>query len=109
MTLLAMQQSPAVAGAKALAPGGAAGQAMRIHLGQQFAEAFYFMVMASDLRNRAKALGCRYGLESVEMRAETMRYIERVLDNVPFQGAIGPGTLGWHPQRNGVPANGDNH
>jgi len=108
MTLLAMQ-SPAGAGAKALAPEGAAGQAMRILLGQQFAEAFFFMVMASDLRNRAKALGCRYGLESVEMRAETMRYIERVLDNVPIQGAIGPGTLGWYPQRNGMPAKGGNH
>jgi hypothetical protein len=108
MTLLAMQ-SPAVAGAKALAPGGAAGQAMRILLGRQFAEAFYFMVMGSDLRNRAKALGCRYGLESVEMRAETMRYIERVLDNVPFQGAIAPGTPRWNPQRSGMPAGGDNH
>lgn len=73
MTLLAMQ-SPAVAGAKDLAPRGAVGRAMRTLLGQKFAEAFYFMVMASGLRNRAKALGCRYGLESVEMRAETMRY-----------------------------------
>jgi len=91
MTLLAMQ-SPAVAGAKDLAPRGAVGRAMRTLLGQKFAEAFYFMVMASDLRNRARALGRRYGLESMEMRAETMRYLEGAFGDLPLQGAIGPGT-----------------
>ena len=44
---------------------------------QQFAEAFYLMVMASELRNRATALGRRYGVDSLEMRAEILRYLER--------------------------------
>ena len=91
MRLLAMQ-TMAGAGATAMAPNGAAGRAMRILLGQQFAEALYFMVMASDLRNRAKALGRRYGLESMEMRAETVRYLDRVFGDLPVQGAIAPGT-----------------
>jgi hypothetical protein len=88
MRQLVMQKT-AVTGAKAAATGEASG-AIRVHLGQQFAEAFYFMVMASDLRQRAKALACRYGLESVEMRAETMRYLERVFGDLPVQGAVAP-------------------
>jgi hypothetical protein len=84
-------QGTADAGAKGMAPKGAVGRAMRILLGQKFAEAFYFMVMASDLRNRAKALGRRYGLESAEMRAETVRYLERVFGDFPVLGAIAPG------------------
>jgi hypothetical protein len=91
MRLVAMQKT-AGAGARAAAPEGPVGRAMRILLGQKFAEAFYFMVMASDLRNRARALGRRYGLGSVEMRAETMRYLERVFGNLPIQGEIDPGT-----------------
>jgi hypothetical protein len=43
---------------------------------RQFAEAFYLMVMASDLRERARALGRRYGLEATEIRAEILRYID---------------------------------
>jgi len=89
MTLLAMQRT-AGAGAKAAAPTGAVGRAMRVLLGQHFAEAFYFMVMASDLRDRAKALGRRYGLESMEMRAETMRYVERLFGDLTVQGAAAP-------------------
>jgi len=87
--LSAMQRTAgAGAGAKAAAPTGAVGRAMRVLLGQQFAEAFYLMVMASNLRNRARALGRRYGLESMAMRAETMRYLERVFGDLPMQGAI---------------------
>jgi hypothetical protein len=54
------------------------------HLGgRQFAEAFYLMVMASELRGRARALGRRYGLESMDMRAEVLRYLERVCTDLP--------------------------
>jgi len=43
---------------------------------RQFAEAFYLMVMASDLRERARALGRRYGMDAMEVRAEILRYID---------------------------------
>jgi hypothetical protein len=61
-------------------------RAGRDPLATQFAEAFYLMVMASEMRDRAKALGRRYGLETLEMRAEIVRYLER------FFGETPPGT-----------------
>lgn len=44
----------------------------------QFAEALFFMIMASDMRERVKALGRRYGLDEIEMRAEVTRYVDRL-------------------------------
>jgi len=66
------------AGAGAKRPDGAP-------LRRQFAEAFYLMVMASDLRDRARALGRRYGLEAMELREEILRYIERLVSEHPAQ------------------------
>ena len=57
---------------------------------RQFAEAFYLMVMASDLRERARALGRRYGLEASEIRAEILRYIERLVSEMPTQSRAAP-------------------
>jgi len=64
---------------------------------RQFAEAFYLMVMASELRNRAKALGRRYGLESMEMRAEVLRYLEGIFVDLPSQMRIERGTFQTAP------------
>jgi hypothetical protein len=61
----------------------------RMPSGAQFAEAFYFMVMASEMRDRAKALGRRYGLDALEMRAEIVRYMERILSGLPSSDAGG--------------------
>jgi hypothetical protein len=43
------------------------------------------MVMASELRGRARALGRHYGLESFDMRAEVMRYLERFCADQPAE------------------------
>jgi hypothetical protein len=56
-----------------------------VQLKRQFAEAFYLMVMASDLRERARALGRRYGLNEMEVREEILRYIERLASEMPTQ------------------------
>ena len=54
-------------------------------LRRQFAEAFYLMVMASDLRERVRALGRRYGLNEMAVREEILRYIERLASEMPTQ------------------------
>lgn len=50
-------------------------------IGRQFAEAFYLMVMASELRGRARSLARRYGLHTMEMRAEVLRYLEEIAED----------------------------
>jgi hypothetical protein len=39
--------------------------------------------MASDMRGRARALGRRYGLEAMEMRAEILRYLAHLAGKTP--------------------------
>jgi hypothetical protein len=58
------------------AAGGGWGPAARNN--SQFAEALFFMIMASDMRERVKALGRRYELDEIQMLAEVTRYVDRL-------------------------------
>ena len=55
------------------------GRANRALRRGQFAEMVYLMLMSSDeMRGKVKALGHRCGLSDVEIRAEVIRYLNRM-------------------------------
>jgi hypothetical protein len=70
-------------------------------LRRQFAEAFYLMVMASGMRDRARALGRRYGVAAVEMRAEILEYLDRLISEVPVQSETASPVLCEASERGG--------